>query len=178
MVYDKVLTRMFDECPRARHDDLSQLIERYPFWVADLDGFAAADGSALGGYYYYETKQIVIGANVSSPLRVYLHETVHAGAWTGWPMLQHNEAFSDAVDKAFAFYGIMQCESSRHYCTRDNRERWLGRQESGLTWVGLSMMLSALFFKYDGSVTNTGLGFLVAAGIATDLIKKIRQSRN
>lgn len=181
--HSQMLSRIFADCPPERRQELARLIERRPFWVADLaaEGLRADGGGRIGGGYVWETDRIYLDGNPPPNvvvLGIYLHETVHAGEWSnGARLIQHDARFNRAIDEAYACFGLVQTATSRDYNTRDLPERVAEREPGMLAFAALAGIGLALYAKTAGWVDMIGFFVILGAACVAAFAEKIRQSR-
>lgn len=181
--HSQMLARIFAECPPERRQELARLIERRPFWVADLagEGIRAADSGRIGGVYVLETDQVFLDCNLppdANALSIYLHETVHAGEWSNGVRLRlHDARFNRAFDEACARFGLVQTAVSRDYNTRDLPERASRRAPGVLAFAAFGGIGLALYAKTADWVGMTGFFVILGAACVAAFAEKIRQAR-
>ena len=182
--YQEMRARIFVDCPPERREELAQLMQRRPFAVTNLvaQGLRAEGGGRIGGIYDRDSDQIYLDCNLlpsCNALGLYLHETVHAGDWTGGVcMPYHDTRFCRLIDDVFARYGLVQTAAGRDYCTRDLPERLEERSASAFSLTAIAVLFGgSMYAKATGMVDTVGFFVMLGAAFLAVVIEKIRQSR-
>lgn len=181
----RIVEKIKSACPPGQLGYLERLLASNPFRISDLGYFkgnptlgmlvvdAPVDGFAPG--LWLSPK--LLNGNDKSALAVFLHELVHAGAFTGGHVrLHHDKTFFAAQAPIMKQFEIELSEEFADYCLSETTERLEEQQPSGLavfTVMALLAMAFAGFGFYNFSVEQVGLFIGLAA--ATVFFERARR---
>lgn len=165
-----------------QRESLERLCEKHPFWVTDLKGVAADDGTPAvglcaldeGGRIYLSPS--LVGYSDCSALIAYLHEACHAGAFSGGqPISSHSKRFNSTLKQAVAGYGLEMSAAAIDYNTRDIPERVAARQPSLLGFAGVVGCLAASAYLFANNFPLWQSGAIFCCALVTVVLEQARR---
>lgn len=171
-----LLQKMMNAAPAEKRDELLSIVNVLPFGVGRCPRGAAGLCTEAGAIVL---SKILLRQSDVDALSVYLHETVHAGYWSGGRQLRrHDEVFCATEQVAFAEFGMVQTEKGRDYATRETPERLAKRAPSGAFLLAFPMLLGGGFWAmFNGWLSIEQFFWALGGGVVLVVFEKRRQRK-
>lgn len=181
----RIVEKLKSACPPAQIDCLESLLAGNPFRVADLGYLKGnptlgmyVDGAPVDGFApgLWLSPKLLNGSDASA-LAVFLHELVHAGAFTGGRVrIAHDKAFFAAQAPVLRQFEIELTEEFEAYCLSETPERLEEQQPSGLAVFTVIALLAMAFVGFGFySFTAEQVGLFIGLAAATVFFERARR---